>query len=68
MKLSHKKLSPNQIMAALENVYNAEINNLPPFKAKAPFYKDLVADGLLSETEGGGYELTRAGRLLYCRS
>ena len=65
---------------ALEKVFAAEIENRLPFQSKARIFQRLVDDGLVEPMErtfGGdrfgaivvkGYQLTHAGRLLYCSS
>lgn len=61
---------------ALERVFAAEIEDRLPFQSKAKIFQRLCEDGLLAPMErkfGGrfpitvrGYELTHAGRFLYC--
>lgn len=63
---------------ALEKVFAAEIEGRLPFQSKAKIYRRLCDDGLLASVErkvGGdrlgaiivsGYELTHAGRIIYC--
>jgi hypothetical protein len=63
---------------ALEKVFAAEIEGRLPFQSKAKIYRRLCDDGLLAPMERrigadrfgviivSGYELTHAGRILYC--
>lgn len=62
---------------ALGKVFTAEINDRLPFQSKAKIYRQLCEDGLLAPMERKfgsgigliavtGYELTHAGRILYC--
>lgn len=63
-------------MRALERVFAAEIEDRLPFQSKAVIFKTLCEEGLLEPMErrfGGrfpvvvkGYQLTHAGRLMYC--
>lgn len=69
-------------LALLEKAYEAEIEGaiaggIPVMQTRSKLAAKLVADGLLRETEHTikawpfpttirGYELTQAGRLLYC--
>jgi hypothetical protein len=66
-------------LAALERVFAAEINGLLPFQSKARIYRNLCDKGLLADMRRvtgrgpfavtfSGYELTHAGRFLYCSS
>jgi hypothetical protein len=65
-------------LEALEKVFAAEIEGRLPFQSKAKIFKLLQKDGLLSPMErtfGGrfpitvaGYQLTHAGRFIYCSS
>ncbi len=68
---------PKKVLNALEKVFAAEIEGRLPFQSKAKIYKDLEAEGLLEAVrheirfgpfvgEALGYELTHAGRYLYC--
>jgi hypothetical protein len=61
---------------ALEKLFSAEIDGRLPFQSKAKIYVTLCDEGLALPMEvklGGrfpvrilGYELTHAGRILYC--
>jgi len=63
---------------ALESVFEAEIEDRLPFQSKALIYLDLCDDGLVAPMErtfGGrfpvivkGWQLTHAGRFVYCSS
>lgn len=64
---------------ALEKVFAAEINGCLPFQSKAKIFRQLCDDGLIEPMERNfgkdrfgaitvGYQLTHAGRLLYCSS
>lgn len=66
-------------LAALEKVFDAEINGRLPFQSKARIYQTLCNEGLLAPMRRligtgpfavmvAGYELTHAGRFLYCAS
>jgi hypothetical protein len=65
-------------LAALEKVFAAEIAGRLPFQSSAKAYRNLCDDGLVEKMErrlGGrfpvvitGYQLTHAGRMLYCAS
>ena len=68
-----------KILRALEKVFAAEIDNRLPFQSKAKIYRDLLSVGLLRWMERkigtdrsgmtvSGYELSHAGRILYCTS
>lgn len=68
---------PKKALDALGQVFAAEIANRLPFQSKAAIYRDLVAAGLdqpmepvagsgWSAVKVTGYELTHAGRMLYC--
>ena len=68
---------PRRTMMVLERVWEAEINNRLPFQSKAKACLDLCEEGLLLPMErtfgtGGsavtahGFQLTHAGRFLYC--
>ena len=73
-------MSNAKTIKALEKVWAAEIENRLPFQSKAAIYKKLCDDGLVEPMErhfGGdrfgaiivkGYQLTHAGRLIYCSS
>lgn len=72
-------MTAKRIMNALEKVFAAEIENRLPFQSKARVFQDLAADGLLEPMERkfgagwsaitvSGWQLTHAGRLLYCSS
>ena len=64
------------VIAALEKVFAAEIEGRLPFQSKAKIYERLCNEGLVAPMErkfGGrvpvsvsGYELTHAGRIVYC--
>ena len=69
--------APKKVLAALEKVFAAEIDNRLPFQSKAAIYRDLLAAGLVAWMDRvigsgwgavtvSGYELTHAGRYLYC--
>jgi hypothetical protein len=66
---------------ALERVFAAEIEGRLPYQSRAKIYQQLADDGLIEPMErkfGGdrifgavtvtGWQLTHAGRLLYCTS
>jgi len=64
-------------MNALEKVFAAEINGHLPFQSKAAVFQKLADEGLLEPMERKfgtgwsavtvkGWQLTHAGRLLYC--
>ena len=66
-------------LRALEKVFCAEIDDRLPFQSKAAIYKKLMDEGLLgwmarefgsgwSAVTCEGYELTHAGRIMYCMS
>jgi hypothetical protein len=69
---------PNRkTLSALEKVFSAEIDGRLPFQSKATIYRDLLAAGLVASMQrnfgsgwsavtASGYELTNAGRILYC--
>lgn len=70
---------PKKVLTALEKVFVAEINGQLPFQSKANIFRDLLAAGLVASMQRkigtgwsaitvAGYELTHAGRLLYCSS
>lgn len=71
-------MATKKVIAALERVFAAEINDRLPFQSRALIYLDLSDDGLVAPMErtfGGrfpvtvkGWQLTHAGRLLYCSS
>jgi len=54
-----------KVMAALERVFAAEIDNRLPFVSKAAIYRKLLEAGLLRR-RAPGYRLTPIGRQLYC--
>ena len=66
------------MLAALRNVWVAEIENCLPFQSKSRVYRDLCDEGLLQTMithDSGrfpitvtGYQLTHAGRYAYCSS
>jgi hypothetical protein len=69
--------APKKVLTALEKVFSAEIESRLPFQSKATIYRDLLAAGLVAWMERtigqgwsgvkvSGYELTHAGRFLYC--
>jgi hypothetical protein len=65
---------------ALEKVFAAEIENRLPFQSKARVFQQLADDGLIEPMKREfapdrfgaivvtGWQLTHAGRLLYCMS
>lgn len=60
-------------LKALGNVWAAEIDGRLPFQSKAAIYKRLADEDLIAPMEVRmgvvtvrGWELTHAGRLLYC--
>lgn len=64
-------------LAALEKVFAAETDGRLPFQSKAKVYRDLCNAGLLQPMDRTfgvgmfavivqGYQLTHAGRYLYC--
>lgn len=65
---------------ALERVFAAEIEGRLPFQSKARLYQRLADEGLVEPMERkfagdrfgaitvSGWQLTHAGRLLYCMS
>lgn len=66
-------------LRALERVFAAEINGHLPFQSKARIYQTLNDEGLVAPMErkfgsgmwaatAKGWQLTHAGRLLYCMS
>lgn len=66
-------------LRALERVFVAEINGLLPFQSKAKIYRKLEEDGLIQSMTRKygtgifaanivGYQLTHAGRYMYCSS
>lgn len=66
-------------IAALEKVFAAEIEDRLPFQSKAKIYQELCDRGLLqpmrrkfgsgwSAVTASGYQLTHAGRIIYCSS
>jgi hypothetical protein len=68
-----------QKLAALEKVFAAEIYNQLPFQSKARIFKRLQDEGYLQPFRRqfkyrlgvvtvDGYQLTHAGRYLYCKS
>lgn len=69
-------MTAKRIINALEKVFAAEIDGRLPFQSKARIYSELADDGLVAPMErqfGGrfpitvsGWQLTHAGRLLYC--
>ncbi len=67
------------VLNALEKVFTAEINGRLPFQSRAKIYRQLCDDGLLAPLEivlgdppfpvrVSGYQLSHAGRYLYCQS
>lgn len=68
------------VLSALERVFAREINGTLPFQSKEKIYQQLCDDGLVAPMTrefGGdrfgaitvsGWQLTHAGRLLYCSS
>lgn len=73
-------MADKKTISALEKVFAAEIEDRLPFQSKAAIYRQLCEDGLIESMErklGGdrfgpitvtGYQLTHAGRFLYCSS
>jgi hypothetical protein len=71
-------MTTKAVLKALERVFAAEIEGRLPFQSKARIFYELCRDGLIEPMErvfGGrfpitakGYQLTHAGRLLYCSS
>ncbi len=72
---------PKKVLNALEQVFAAEIEGRLPFQSRAAIYRHLVEAGMLAPMErtfgaqgiwpavtAKGYELTHAGRYLYCSS
>lgn len=69
-------MTAKRIIAALEKVFAAEIEGRLPFQSKARIFSELARDGFLApmtRTFGGrfpvsvtGWQLTHAGRILYC--
>jgi hypothetical protein len=67
-----------KVLHALEKVFIAEIEGRLPFQSRAKVYNSLCDEGLLTPmtmTLGGrfpasisGYQLTHAGRIIYCES
>jgi hypothetical protein len=68
---------PKKVLNALGKVFAAEVHDLLPFQSNASIYRDLLASGLVSQMERvfgygwsavrvSGYQLTHAGRYLYC--
>ena len=66
-------------LKALENVFSAEINGSLPFQSKAAIYRKLVDEGLIADCKinigtgwsavvCNGYELTHAGRFVFCEN
>lgn len=67
-------------LKALEKVFAAEIEDRLPFQSKAKIFRQLCDEGMLEAMERKfgsdrfgaitvcGYQLTHAGRLLYCSS
>lgn len=71
-------MSEKVILDALEKVFAAEIEDRLPFQSKVAIYRRLHNNGLIQPMErtfGGrfpvtvtGWQLTHAGRFLYCSS
>lgn len=72
-------MTTKTILNALEKVFAAEVENRLPFQSKAKIYQQLADDGLIEPMERvfrsshfpltvKGYQLTHAGRILYCSS
>ena len=64
-------------LKALEKVFGAEIEGRLPFQSRAKVYQELREMGLLESmhrvygsgplaVKVSGYELTHAGRMIYC--
>lgn len=71
-------MASKKVLSALERVFAAETAGHLPFQSKALIYLDLCDEGLVEPMERAfsgrfpiivkGYQLTHAGRLLYCAS
>lgn len=71
-------MATKKVLKALEKVFAAEIEGRLPLQSKALVYLDLYDEGLVEPMErtfGGrfpvvarGWQLTHAGRLVYCTS
>lgn len=70
-------MASKAVIAALERVFVAEIEGRLPFQSKARIFSKLADDGLIQPMErrfgsdrfavtAKGWELTHAGRILYC--
>lgn len=68
-----------KVLRALEKVFAAEIEGRLPYQSKALLFLDLCDDGLVQPMERSfrdrwgavtvkGWQLTHAGRFLYCSS
>lgn len=65
-------------LKALEKVFAAEIDDRLPFQSEAAIFRRLCDEGLIEPMQrqlGGrfpvvvkGWQLTHAGRFMYCRS
>lgn len=67
-------------LVALEKVFAAEIDGSLPFQSRAKIYSQLCEDGLLAPMQRtfgtntrlsitvSGYQLTDAGRIIFCES
>jgi hypothetical protein len=56
---------------ALEKVFAAEINGRLPYQSKAKIFASLAEQGLVQHigiSRCEGWQLSHAGRLLYCMS
>lgn len=73
---SKERVPTKATLVALEKVFIAEIDGRLPFQSKAKVFLRLCDEGLLAPMErkfGGrfpvtvtGYQLTHAGRIMYC--
>ena len=73
-------MTTKETLTALARVFLAEIEGRLPFQSKAKIYQRLADDGLVQPMERvfgrrerfpvtcHGWQLTHAGRLLYCES
>ena len=71
-------MATKKVIDALEKVFAAEIEARLPFQSKAKIYREMESDGLVAPMErkfGGqfpvtvtGWQLTHAGRFIYCSS
>lgn len=73
-------MTTKKILSALGRVFAAEVEGRLPFQSQAAIYSQLCEEGLIAPMKrefGGdrfgaitvtGYELTHAGRIIYCSS